>query len=240
MPSCGARYICNVLVIFAALALGILLAGAVFFFVGRSAGRRAERAAQIAASSTAEETAKPHLDDAAARRRDAPKGGDRGRQGRDDPAARELGSSRRRSAARRSSAASGASRSATPTLDRKLDILDAARQGQSRTRRATSAAARSRSSDREAGAREADAPRSGAASSSSPACPRRTAKAELIARLAEEAQAEAANQLREIRETAKRNADREAKKIVALAVQRIASEHTAEITVSRCRCPTTR
>jgi ribonuclease Y len=63
------------------------------------------------------------------------------------------------------------------------------------------------------------------------------AKAELMQRLAEEAQAEAANQIREIRETARRNAEREAKKIVALAVQRIAAEHTAEITVSSVALP---
>ena len=63
------------------------------------------------------------------------------------------------------------------------------------------------------------------------------AKAELIRRLEEEAQADAANRIREIREGAKRNADREAKKIVALAVQRIAAEHTAEITVSAVALP---
>lgn len=63
------------------------------------------------------------------------------------------------------------------------------------------------------------------------------AKAELIRRLEEEAQASAANRVREIRETAKRNADREAKKIVALAVQRIAAEHTAEITAAAVALP---
>ena len=63
------------------------------------------------------------------------------------------------------------------------------------------------------------------------------AKAELMRRMEEEAQAEAANRLREIRETARRNADREAKKIVALAVQRIASEHTSEISVSSVALP---
>jgi ribonuclease Y len=63
------------------------------------------------------------------------------------------------------------------------------------------------------------------------------AKAELIRRMEEEAHADAANRLREIRETAKRNADREGKKIVALAVQRIAAEHTAEITVSAVSLP---
>src|SRR5436190_3846399 len=58
------------------------------------------------------------------------------------------------------------------------------------------------------------------------------AKAELIRRLEEEAHADAANKLREIRERARRDAEREAKKIVALAIQRIAAEHTAESTVS--------
>lgn len=63
------------------------------------------------------------------------------------------------------------------------------------------------------------------------------AKQELMNRLAKEAEADAANRLREIRETAKRDAEREAKKIVALAVQRIAAEHTAEITVSAVALP---
>ena len=63
------------------------------------------------------------------------------------------------------------------------------------------------------------------------------AKAELMKRLEEEAHADAANKLREIRERSKRDADREAKKIVALAVQRIAAEHTAEISVSSVALP---
>jgi ribonucrease Y len=63
------------------------------------------------------------------------------------------------------------------------------------------------------------------------------AKAELVRRMEEEAQADAGNRIREIRETARRNADREAKKIVALAVQRIAAEHTAEITASAVSLP---
>jgi ribonuclease Y len=63
------------------------------------------------------------------------------------------------------------------------------------------------------------------------------AKAELIRRVEDEAMADAANRLREIRESAKRNADREAKKIVSLAVQRIAAEHTAEITNAAVALP---
>ena len=63
------------------------------------------------------------------------------------------------------------------------------------------------------------------------------AKAELIHRMEEEAQADAANQIREIRETAKRNAEREAKKIIALAIQRIAAEQSVEATVSAVALP---
>ncbi len=63
------------------------------------------------------------------------------------------------------------------------------------------------------------------------------AKNELIRRLEEEAHADAANMLREIRETARRNAEREAKKIVALAIQRIAADTTAETTVSAVALP---
>jgi ribonuclease Y len=63
------------------------------------------------------------------------------------------------------------------------------------------------------------------------------AKNELIRRLEEEAHADAANLLREIRETARRNAEREAKKIVALAIQRIAADTTAETTVSAVALP---
>jgi len=63
------------------------------------------------------------------------------------------------------------------------------------------------------------------------------AKAELMRRMEEEAYADAANRMREIRETARKNAEREAKKIVALAVQRIAAEHTAESTASAVSLP---
>ena len=63
------------------------------------------------------------------------------------------------------------------------------------------------------------------------------AKVELMRRLEEEAQADAASKLREIRERARRDAEREAKKIVALAIQRIAAEHTAESTVSAVSLP---
>lgn len=63
------------------------------------------------------------------------------------------------------------------------------------------------------------------------------AKAQLIHRMEEEAHADAANRIREIRESAKRNAEREAKKIIALAIQRIAAEQSVEATVSAVALP---
>ncbi len=63
------------------------------------------------------------------------------------------------------------------------------------------------------------------------------AKHELIAHLANEARDEAAAIVRNITEQARKNADREAKKIVALAIQRIAADQTAESSVSAVVLP---
>src|SRR4051812_6724638 len=63
------------------------------------------------------------------------------------------------------------------------------------------------------------------------------AKAELIARFESEARDDAAALVRNITEQAKKNADREAKKIVATAIQRIAAEQTAESSVSTVVLP---
>ena len=63
------------------------------------------------------------------------------------------------------------------------------------------------------------------------------AKLEMISRLENEARDEAAALVRSITEQAKKNADREAKKIVAIAIQRIAAEQTAESSVSAVVLP---
>lgn len=60
---------------------------------------------------------------------------------------------------------------------------------------------------------------------------------QLMDELRDEARAQAANQLREIREEAQRTADREARKILALSIQRLAAETTAETTVSVVQLP---
>jgi ribonuclease Y len=63
------------------------------------------------------------------------------------------------------------------------------------------------------------------------------AKKELVRSIEEEAKAEAAALVRNQREQAKREADREAKKIIALAIQRVAADHTAESTVATVALP---
>lgn len=63
------------------------------------------------------------------------------------------------------------------------------------------------------------------------------ARAQLMHNLEEEARARAANSIREIKENARREAEREAKNIIALAIQRIAADHTAESTVSVVSLP---
>ena len=63
------------------------------------------------------------------------------------------------------------------------------------------------------------------------------AKQELVRRLEDAARDDAAALVRDIKEQAKKTADREAKKIVALAIQRIAAEQTAESSVSAIPLP---
>jgi len=63
------------------------------------------------------------------------------------------------------------------------------------------------------------------------------AKKQLIEQLRDLARADAANELREIKEQAQHEAEGEAKKIVALSIQRMAADLTAETTVSVVQLP---
>ena len=63
------------------------------------------------------------------------------------------------------------------------------------------------------------------------------ARKKLLEDLLEEARAEGANAVREARETAQRTAEKEARKILALAIQRMAADTTAELTVSVVQLP---
>ena len=63
------------------------------------------------------------------------------------------------------------------------------------------------------------------------------ARRELFQRIEDESRSQAAALGREIREQARRDAERDARKIIALAVQRLAAEHTAETTVAAVALP---
>lgn len=63
------------------------------------------------------------------------------------------------------------------------------------------------------------------------------ARHEIMKKVEDESRAQAAALGREIREQAKKDAERDAKKIIALAAQRLAAEHTAETTVSAVALP---
>ncbi len=63
------------------------------------------------------------------------------------------------------------------------------------------------------------------------------AKKKLIEDLEDEARAEAGNTLREIKEEAQRTAEREGRKIIASAIQRMAADETAHMTVSVVQLP---
>jgi ribonuclease Y len=63
------------------------------------------------------------------------------------------------------------------------------------------------------------------------------AKRELVQAVEVEAKAEAAQLVRTLKEAARRDADKEAKKIVAIAIQRIAAEQTSETTIASVTLP---
>ncbi len=63
------------------------------------------------------------------------------------------------------------------------------------------------------------------------------ARTQLIAAIESDARAEAAKRTVEIRDTAQRNAEREARKIITLAIQRYAGDHASESSVSVVHLP---
>ena len=217
-------------------ALGVLLviASAAFFFIGRRSGRIAERAAQSLAKATAEQTAQRIVGEAereaeSMRKSALISGKEELIKLRENW---EVEARRRREEVEREEKRI---QDRETTLDRKFDVLeqrekDVGRRGSELGRKEKTIAEREQELERLIGDEKRRLEALAGISADQ-------AKAELIHRLEAEAEADAANRLREIRETARRNAEREARKIVALAVQRIAAEQTAEIAVSAVSLP---
>ena len=220
--------------IFAALGVLIIVAAAVFFVLGRRVGSRAEHARQAASQSTAEETSKRIRGEAEREaetlRKSAVVAGKEEliklresweveARGRREEVEREEKRVQEREA----------------VLDRKFDVLEArdkeiGKRASELGRKEKTVQTREEELDKLIADERRRLEQLAGMSA-------QDAKNELIHRLEEEAHADAANRIREIRETARRNAEREAKKIVALAIQRIAAEHTAESTVAAVSLP---
>lgn len=224
----------NMGIVAIALAVIGVVGSAVAFVIGRKTGRDAELTARRAAHDTAEDIAKRLLGDAereadTLRKQAVLAGKEEAMRAREEW---EAEARRRREEIEREEKRL---QERETILDRKFDVIEA--RDKELGRRATDMGRREKAIEE----RQAELDRLVAderhrleqmAGLSS-----QDAKAELMRRMEEQAQAEAASRLRELRESARRNADREARKIVALAVQRIAAEHTAEITASAVALP---
>lgn len=222
------------LAVLAAFCIVLLLAAAAFFVYGKRAGTSRELSRQRAAKATAEESAQRLLGDAA-READALRKG-AVLSGREELLKLreewEADLRRRREEVEREERRLAERESA---LDRRLEGVEQ-REGELERRSA------------ELGRSEAAVEKRLAEVEQLVADERRRleqlaglsaveAKSLLMQSLEEEAQAEAASKVREIRDTARRNAEREARRVVAFAVQRIASEQTAELTVASVALP---
>ena len=64
------------------------------------------------------------------------------------------------------------------------------------------------------------------------------ARREILQRIEDETRGQAAALVRDIKEQARRSADRDAKRIISMAIQRLGAEHTAESTVAAVALPT--
>jgi ribonucrease Y len=218
----------------AALGVLVIIASAAFFVFGRRAGRAAERASQSLAKATAEQTAQRIVGEAereseSLRKSALISGKEELIKLRENW---EVEARRRREEVEREEKRI---QDREMTLDRKFDVLeqrekDVGRRGSELGRKEKTIAEREQELERLMGEERRRLEALAGISAEQ-------AKAELIHRLEAEAEADAANRLREIRESARRNAEREARKIVALAVQRIAAEQTAEIAVSAVSLP---
>ena len=66
---------------------------------------------------------------------------------------------------------------------------------------------------------------------------RRDARKQLIARIEDQARAETARRVRDLKERARREAEREARKIISMAIEKLAVDHSSETTVSVVALP---
>ena len=221
--------------IVAAGAILVLVAAcAAFFVLGRNAGIKGERARQTAANTSAEQTAQRVIAEAereaGSLRKNAVLAGKEELIGLREEWESEA--RRRREDLERDERRL---QERTTVVERKMDLVEQRqkeiqRQATDITLRESTLAERQGELDRLIGEERRRLETLAGMSATD-------AKGELIKRLEEEAHADAANRVRAIREESRRTAEREAKKIIALAIQRIAAEQTVETTISAVALP---
>lgn len=216
------------------IALGLVIIIGVFFALGRKTGATAERTRQSVARVTAKEAAARIVGDAEREAETIKKQAELAGKEEIIHAREQFDAEVRK---RREDIAQDTQRvqERESLLDRKLDLLEQREKetsfaAASLTKREQDLASHGRELERLMGEERHRLEQLAGMSV-------QDAKAELMHRLEEEALADGANKIREIRETSKRNAEREAKKIIALAIQRIASEQAAESSVAAVTLP---
>src|SRR5918993_4323423 len=123
----------------------------------------------------------------------------------------------------------------TRAQDRKLEEIDSRERGATRreealTRREQSLRSREGEADRLAQEQRARLERIAGLTAEE-------ARREILQRIEDEARGQAAALVREIKEQARRTADRDARRIISIAIQRLGAEHTAETTVAAVALP---
>jgi ribonuclease Y len=213
-----------------AVLAGAVVAGTVFFFVGRRRERQeAERAGRAAAQRT-EQILRDAKRDAEKEKAQALLGAKEDIMG-----LREAWDREERERREELDRHQARLEDREALIDRKLNTLDDRDQEldereQSLAERDRRAAERDKEAERLLGERRARLESIAAMSEAE-------ARSQLREELIEAAKSEAAASIRDVKEEAKRSADREAKKIIALAVQRIAADHSSETSVSAIPLP---
>jgi ribonucrease Y len=211
-----------------------LVAAAIAGIVGAVAGRAAERSRQRSARETAEEERSRILTAAEQDAENLRKAGilagkEEGFRAKEEWEREET---RRRDEIER---AERRLEEREESLDRKFLLLD--EKSQAQEQRAAQTADREKAVEKRSGELDARFMEVQQKLESLAGLSAEEAKRQLMTAMEEEAKAAAAQRIREVKEEARRDAEREAKKIISLAIQRIAADHTAETTVSVVALP---
>jgi ribonuclease Y len=221
-------------VVLAVAALGVLIAGTAFYLLGRRLGHRQERRQAEAEGRSGAQQVERQLADAR-REAEASKAEAVLAAKQEIIQAREQWEQEVKARREELERHERRLEERTSLIDRKLDALDERDQKLEKRERATAdreKAMEARETELERVIREHRAKLENLSGLSGD-----QAKRQLMDAMEAEARGDAAALLRDIKEEGKRTAEREGKKIISLAIQRVAADHTAETTVSAVSLP---